>query len=151
MAPNSVLVPFNTAQRPHFQSLQLIPFSHGLNAYDIYHGLNHGIATSSVSGNIASDVGSIIEEGQANEGHIITQNQDSSSNANTSPPPLLCEWPDCKRPGPFSSKGTLRRHVNTQHLAPRSFKCPHRECTMTFNRKDNLDQHLRSDVHWKKI
>ncbi|CAI7589901.1 unnamed protein product [Penicillium pancosmium] len=65
--------------------------------------------------------------------------------------PFICRWSGCKRPGPFSKKGVLKRHVNTQHLDPRSFKCPHRGCTVSFNRKDNLDQHLRSDIHRKII
>ncbi|KAJ5743703.1 Zinc finger C2H2 [Penicillium manginii] len=62
--------------------------------------------------------------------------------------PLLCKWSNCKRPGPFSNRATLKRHVDTQHLDPRSFKC--HSCNMSFNRKDNLDQHLRADFHRQK-
>lgn len=80
MSPHSDLISDDAAQRPLPQSLQLITFSHGLDQFNFYHDLN-GVATSSVPRNTASDVGSIIEESQADEGYMITQNEDTSSNA----------------------------------------------------------------------
>ncbi|OOQ83561.1 hypothetical protein PEBR_35500 [Penicillium brasilianum] len=62
-------------------------------------------------------------------------------------PPLMCNSPGCKDPGPFSRKGSLVRHIRSLHINPRAFKCP--QCTRAFNRKDNLDQHLGS-VHRPK-
>ncbi|OQE31465.1 hypothetical protein PENSTE_c001G07736 [Penicillium steckii] len=62
--------------------------------------------------------------------------------------PYVCEWPNCPRREPFSTKGSLKRHRKTQHLDGPILKCP-KGCDKLFRRKDNLDQHLRSGIPWK--
>lgn len=42
----------------------------------------------------------------------------------------------------YASTAHLKRHVNTTHASPSVFKCDY--CARHFNRKDNLEQHLRS-------
>ncbi|KAL2835577.1 hypothetical protein BJY01DRAFT_223439 [Aspergillus pseudoustus] len=56
---------------------------------------------------------------------------------------LTCEWRGCTYTGTFSRPAQLRRHVDTQHIFPKSFACPAVNCDKTFNRKDNLRLHLR--------
>ncbi|KAJ5154535.1 uncharacterized protein N7500_009974 [Penicillium coprophilum] len=58
-----------------------------------------------------------------------------------------CNWRDCKYRGVFSRKGVLMRHIETQHVAPRSFDCP--VCGNLFCRRDNLTEHL-GRVHRKR-
>lgn len=53
---------------------------------------------------------------------------------------FLCDWKDCAYSGIFSSKGALMRHIDTQHVAPRSVDCP--KCDKLFSRKDNMTEHL---------
>ncbi|KAJ5746627.1 hypothetical protein N7520_011809 [Penicillium odoratum] len=53
---------------------------------------------------------------------------------------LKCKWENCLKP-PFRSKGSLMRHIDTQHIAPLSFKCS--ACNRSYNRKDNLKDHQR--------
>ena len=64
------------------------------------------------------------------------------------PKSFLCDWPNCTRREPFSTKGSLTRHRKTQHTDGPTLKCP-KGCDKLFRRKDNLDQHLRSGIHWK--
>lgn len=63
---------------------------------------------------------------------------------------LKCEWEGCTYKGTFGRRGTLNRHVETQHLCPKSYECPEPRCGKLFNRKDNLLEHLRK-VHSKDI
>ncbi|KAJ5520147.1 hypothetical protein N7463_000600 [Penicillium fimorum] len=58
-----------------------------------------------------------------------------------------CNWKDCKYRGVFSRKGVLMRHIETQHVAPRSFDCP--VCGHLFSRRDNMTEHL-GRVHLKR-
>ncbi|KAJ5168020.1 uncharacterized protein N7482_003614 [Penicillium canariense] len=60
------------------------------------------------------------------------------------PSPSICKWAQCTRPGPFSCVASLKRHVDTQHVAPRSIPCLDENCEKVFNRKDNMINHLRS-------
>ncbi|KAJ5701784.1 Zinc finger C2H2 [Penicillium malachiteum] len=60
-----------------------------------------------------------------------------------------CGWKNCQKPGPFTRKSVLKRHIDTLHISPRSFVCPSEHCGKSFNRKDNLDDHFRR-VHWEK-
>ncbi|CEL08219.1 hypothetical protein ASPCAL11370 [Aspergillus calidoustus] len=62
----------------------------------------------------------------------------------TDPPrAFICEWRGCTYTGTFSQLAQLRRHVDTQHVNPRSFVCLIPGCDKVFNRKDNLRMHLR--------
>ncbi|CAP80442.1 hypothetical protein E8E15_010240 [Penicillium rubens] len=58
-----------------------------------------------------------------------------------------CHWKDCTYRDTFSGKPALMRHIDTQHVNPRSFYCP--SCPMSFNRKDNMTEH-RGRVHWER-
>ncbi|KAJ6128698.1 hypothetical protein N7471_009915 [Penicillium samsonianum] len=59
-----------------------------------------------------------------------------------------CHWKDCTYRDPFSGKPALLRHIDTQHITPRSFDCP--SCNKSFNRKDNMTEHL-GRVHWERV
>ncbi|KAL2785405.1 hypothetical protein BJX66DRAFT_314914 [Aspergillus keveii] len=56
---------------------------------------------------------------------------------------LKCEWRGCTYTGTFSHHAQLRRHVDTQHIKPRSFVCSVSRCAKTFNRRDNLAVHMQ--------
>ncbi|KAJ5743701.1 hypothetical protein N7533_008571 [Penicillium manginii] len=133
-----------------FRDLPFFPPSQELNPISQYHtGLNT-LSTSSTLGNVASGFQCPSQGNQTEYVQRPDNNHGGLSEISTATHPLLCIWPGCTRPGPFSLIKSLKRHIHTQHVAPRSFKCPHDGCTMYFNRKDNLDQHLRSNTHGKK-
>ncbi|OQE32086.1 hypothetical protein PENSTE_c001G07728 [Penicillium steckii] len=75
-------------------------------------------------------------------------NRSQSGQSMENPKSFLCDWPNCTRREPFSTKGSLTRHRKTQHTDGPTLKCP-KGCDKLFRRKDNLDQHLRSGIHWK--
>ena len=59
---------------------------------------------------------------------------------------FLC--PQCS--SPFSLKGSLGRHMRTVHLIgspPAQFTC---DCGSSYNRKDNLKQHMKKMGHTAK-
>ncbi|KAL5356397.1 hypothetical protein BJX96DRAFT_105859 [Aspergillus floccosus] len=60
-----------------------------------------------------------------------------------------CQWKDCAYSGSFGRRTELRRHVETQHLAPSAYRCSERGCGRLFNRRDNLDEHLRRVHSWR--
>ncbi|CAI7598482.1 unnamed protein product [Penicillium viridicatum] len=55
-----------------------------------------------------------------------------------------CEWKGCQYDRLFSRKGVLMRHIQTQHINPRAFKCPW--CDHASSRRENLKAH-RQSVH----
>ncbi|KAJ5472943.1 hypothetical protein N7530_006944 [Penicillium desertorum] len=55
-----------------------------------------------------------------------------------------CEWKGCQYDRLFSRKGVLKRHIQTQHLNPRAFKCPW--CKHASSRRENLKAH-RQSIH----
>ncbi|KAJ5428296.1 hypothetical protein N7445_009750 [Penicillium cf. griseofulvum] len=57
-----------------------------------------------------------------------------------------CEWKDCRYGRLFSRKGVLMRHIETQHVSPRAFKCPHPRCDHASSRRENLKAH-RQSIH----
>ncbi|KAJ5372572.1 hypothetical protein N7517_004578 [Penicillium concentricum] len=57
-----------------------------------------------------------------------------------------CEWKDCQYDRLFSRKGVLMRHIETQHVNPRAFKCPNPRCNHASSRRENLKAH-RQSVH----
>ncbi|KAJ5652768.1 hypothetical protein N7507_010194 [Penicillium longicatenatum] len=54
-----------------------------------------------------------------------------------------CEWRGCRYTGAFGRKFELKRHVETQHIFRNAFECPDPRCRKGYNRKDNLEEHLR--------
>ncbi|KAJ6115323.1 hypothetical protein N7486_001101 [Penicillium sp. IBT 16267x] len=54
-----------------------------------------------------------------------------------------CEWKGCRYTGAFGRIFELRRHVETQHISPNSYGCPNARCRKGYNRKDNLEEHMR--------
>ncbi|KAJ5934215.1 hypothetical protein N7466_003762 [Penicillium verhagenii] len=71
---------------------------------------------------------------------------DRQHNNRESTTTFICKWDNCRKPS-FQSKGSLMRHIDTQHVAPRSFKCSEESCNRFFGRKDNMEEHVRR-VHW---
>jgi hypothetical protein len=55
-----------------------------------------------------------------------------------------CDYKDCTYDRMFSRKGVLMRHIQTQHINPRGFKCP--VCPHASGRKENMKAH-RQAVH----
>lgn len=53
-----------------------------------------------------------------------------------------CEWKGCRYDRTFSRKGVLMRHIELQHVSPRSFKCPW--CDHATSRRENIKAHRRS-------
>ncbi|KAJ5332319.1 uncharacterized protein N7506_006102 [Penicillium brevicompactum] len=51
-----------------------------------------------------------------------------------------CDWKDCAYSGTFACKRSVMRHVETQHITPRSVPCF--ECGQLFGRRDNMTEHL---------
>ncbi|KAL2867397.1 uncharacterized protein BJX67DRAFT_353033 [Aspergillus lucknowensis] len=80
--------------------------------------------------------------------HSYTQNGNASRRVSrpSGPdrtPDRICPWAGCNYTGTFSREAELRRHIDTQHRFPKSFKCQAHGCEKAFNRKDNLAEHLR--------
>ncbi|KAJ5999423.1 hypothetical protein N7451_007233 [Penicillium sp. IBT 35674x] len=61
---------------------------------------------------------------------------------------LKCHWKGCRYTGTFGRKAELERHIRTQHINPKAYKCP--KCGRPCNRNDNLNGHLRN-VHGTNI
>ncbi|KAJ5613722.1 hypothetical protein N7528_007376 [Penicillium herquei] len=74
-------------------------------------------------------------------GHLLEDHTPESSDPN--PSLFRCHWKDCGYKGGFTRKGSLLRHVKNIHIEPYSFECPVEACSKHFNRKDNLDNHIR--------
>jgi hypothetical protein len=73
---------------------------------------------------------------------------DSSARVLTSNDPdravaMLCKWEGCEYDGFFGREDDLLRHVRSVHVSRSSYLCPARECSKSFNRKDNRDAHFR--------
>ncbi|KAI9376179.1 hypothetical protein BJX61DRAFT_539041 [Aspergillus egyptiacus] len=56
---------------------------------------------------------------------------------------IRCEWKGCTYPGVFRRTAELKRHIDTQHVHPRAYKCTAAGCSQSFNRKDNRGEHVR--------
>jgi hypothetical protein len=54
-----------------------------------------------------------------------------------------CQWAGCTSGVSFHRRSDLRRHVEAYHLQPHSHICDAGGCRRTFNRKDNLQDHVR--------
>ncbi|CAG8400106.1 unnamed protein product [Penicillium salamii] len=61
-----------------------------------------------------------------------------------------CEYEGCTYDRFFSRKGVLKRHIQTQHLYPRAFKCPHPPCEHASSRRENMKAH-RQSVHKETV
>lgn len=76
--------------------------------------------------------------------NIITANTSTDiNNISSKQGPFRCKWFECKSTCQFSSKTTLFRHLETQHLFPGSWECLNEDCDKKFDRKDNMEEHLR--------
>ncbi|KGO72469.1 Zinc finger, C2H2 [Penicillium italicum] len=84
----------------------------------------------------------------ANGKRASGRNQGRQQKQKTRQQSFKCHWNDCTYRNAFSGKPALMRHIDTQHVSPRSFDCP--SCAMSFNRKDNLTEHL-GRVHWERV
>nr|KMM68468.1 hypothetical protein CPAG_04795 [Coccidioides posadasii RMSCC 3488] len=56
---------------------------------------------------------------------------------------FTCGWNGCKYKGTFQRTEDLIRHVRSIHVQANSYPCPVEGCHRPFNRKDNLDMHIR--------
>lgn len=54
-----------------------------------------------------------------------------------------CEWRGCKYAGAFGRRAELKRHIETKHVYPNNFQCHFARCRKQYNRKDNLEEHLK--------
>ncbi|KAL4922361.1 hypothetical protein BDW62DRAFT_172395 [Aspergillus aurantiobrunneus] len=54
-----------------------------------------------------------------------------------------CGWEGCADRGSFKRENDLWRHIKGAHVFPRSFICMIENCRASFNRKDNLQEHIR--------
>ncbi|OJJ43583.1 hypothetical protein ASPZODRAFT_28239 [Penicilliopsis zonata CBS 506.65] len=66
-----------------------------------------------------------------------------SSQVPRQPAVFRCKWEGCRYSGSFNRIGDLLRHVRNIHVCPRSYPCPVQSCGEIFNRKDNLQEHMR--------
>lgn len=65
---------------------------------------------------------------------------------NAGPEILRCQWEGCQYNGTFGRQTELMRHVETQHVSPKAYRCLFPGCTRKYNRVDNLHAHARK-VH----
>ncbi|OGM49575.1 hypothetical protein ABOM_001657 [Aspergillus bombycis] len=65
--------------------------------------------------------------------------QDSGRNYR---PVQRCKWEGCTSTKIFNREADLVRHVRTIHIAPRSYRCNVDGCFKSFNRGDNLKEHM---------
>ncbi|KAB8260692.1 hypothetical protein BDV32DRAFT_149126 [Aspergillus pseudonomiae] len=57
-------------------------------------------------------------------------------------PVQRCKWEGCTSTKIFNREADLVRHVRTIHIAPRSYRCNVGGCFRSFNRGDNLKEHM---------
>ncbi|KAE8311091.1 hypothetical protein BDV41DRAFT_542968 [Aspergillus transmontanensis] len=57
-------------------------------------------------------------------------------------PILRCKWEGCTSRRHFNREADLVRHIKTIHISPRSYKCAIENCSKTYNRGDNLKEHM---------
>ncbi|KAL4904424.1 hypothetical protein BDW74DRAFT_30644 [Aspergillus multicolor] len=82
----------------------------------------------------------VVEDSPINEVHV----KEIYHQPKASPPLLRCKWAGCTYDGSFARIHDLRRHVETKHIAPRSYRCPELRCGgKAFNRRENLKEHMR--------
>ncbi|XHF97083.1 hypothetical protein AWENTII_000686 [Aspergillus wentii] len=75
--------------------------------------------------------------------HGSEQQKDESTATRKNQTTLFrCRWEGCTYKKHFGRDVDLLRHVKHIHVLPRSFPCDVDGCSKTFNRKDNLKEHL---------
>ncbi|KAJ6137158.1 hypothetical protein N7471_003644 [Penicillium samsonianum] len=108
-------------------------------------GVSSGFGTTTCAASPSSDC-SVQEIPQRNDdgGHCARAGmlcrRRGARRQNSGHGTFRCNWKDCSYPGMFSRKGVLMRHIETQHVTPRSFGCP--KCDRLFSRKDNMTEHF---------
>lgn len=68
---------------------------------------------------------------------------DRQGSARSDPEVLRCQWKDCTYTRAFGRPKDLMRHIETQHVSPKAYKCWFPGCGKEYNRDDNLRVHLR--------
>ncbi|EAU39310.1 predicted protein [Aspergillus terreus NIH2624] len=74
--------------------------------------------------------------------------RNSASKSRSSTQRFRCDRNGCDYTGTFGRKAELMRHIESKHVNPGAHKCPAPGCGRVFNRKDNLEEHMR--VHLPK-
>ncbi|KAE8391926.1 hypothetical protein BDV23DRAFT_62331 [Aspergillus alliaceus] len=69
-------------------------------------------------------------------------NKESFDDRITESTVLICKWQGCSSSNVFNRAGDLIRHIRYAHVMPLSFKCGIDGCRRSFNRKDNMKQHI---------
>ncbi|PWY69658.1 hypothetical protein BO94DRAFT_628485 [Aspergillus sclerotioniger CBS 115572] len=85
-----------------------------------------------------------VARGSLDTRYRVQRAQPYATNCRTSN--LICEWNGCTYAHPFNRAADLIRHVRNIHVSPDSFPCWVPGCDRSFNRSDNLMEHL-SRVH----
>jgi Zinc finger, C2H2 type len=74
------------------------------------------------------------------QANIVSSSREPSIASET---PLVCKWEGCKYKGSFQRRTELMRHLECIHVFPNAFPCPFDDCFRSFNRRDNLEEHVK--------
>ncbi|KAE8313059.1 hypothetical protein BDV41DRAFT_269356 [Aspergillus transmontanensis] len=80
---------------------------------------------------------------KSGKSHVICGHRGIPKSSVTRTGLYRCEWRACKYPGVFSREAELMRHIRSKHVCPGLYKCPEENRRRSFNRKDNMMEHLR--------
>ncbi|KAJ5116748.1 hypothetical protein N7456_001096 [Penicillium angulare] len=102
----------------------------------------------------ALDMGFLAQIHPSSDQRVTSNSEIDQQSGKTGAPPqegaLKCRWEGCQYVGTFGRSTELKRHVETQHISPNSFKCAVPECGKSYNREDNLNSHVWR-VHGSKV
>ncbi|KAE8383156.1 hypothetical protein BDV26DRAFT_252219 [Aspergillus bertholletiae] len=123
---------FNTGLDDH------IPMQHGTMSNNADDDTEHLLANM---GSHAGDQSASAPPAESNADGQSMQEQVHQGHADVRPP-LTCRWDGCTYRRLFNREADLVRHVKTKHISPRCHKCTVNACTKSFNRGDNLRDHM---------